>query len=524
MKRASKKLTVTARTVEGDLKAFFESEDSLPPDTSGVDAEPNINLEGALKLFDDLREGRGGTLEPARESKWTHPSVVGLREADPVSWVISRARQLVLKSIERGWLGPPYNPLALAEMEGIKLVPTEQVLDAAMDSDSAEQFTIKFNPHRPVARMRYSIAHELGHHLFPDCAAETRNRATHTQMKDDDWQLESLCNMAAAEILMPFGTFQEELSSKPTIRLVLELRRKYLVSCEAVVNRLMRLSVYPCVGFIARLNPVTSRYFIEYRLPSVGLKERVSVGRGYVLPRSTRASKCSAIGAEEREEARWITSRGPWLVEYVGISPNAGEIFPRVLGLASPQTDTELTVDEPLRFVRGDALDPKGTEPKLLVQVVNDQAQIWGGGFAKQARRRWPQAQADFRRWAYDRRNLKLGKIHWVGLREDLTLVSLVSQHGLGRPKSGPRLRYGALFAALEEVSKLARERGASVHMPRIGTGEAGGSWNIIQGIIEETLVSQGVNVTVYDLAEPSVGALRQPSIHFPKEVADEVM
>lgn len=524
MKRSSKKPSANTRSVEADLKAFLESEDSLPPDTVERDERPAINLESALKLFDDLREGRGGILEPVHESRWTHASVVRLREADPVGWVISRARQLILKSVERGWHGPPYNPLTLAEMEGIKLLPTEQVLDAATKSDSAEKFTIMFNPHRPVARMRFSIAHELGHYLFPDCAAETRNRATHTQMKDDDWQLESLCNMAAAEILMPFGTFQEELCAKPTIRHVLELRRKYLVSCEAVVNRLLRLSPYPCAGFIARLNPETSRYFVEYRLRSVGFKARISIGRGYVLPRSSKVSKCIAIGAEEREEARWITPRGRWLVEYLGISPNAGEIFPRVLGLASPQTDSALTVDEPVKVVQGDALDPKGTEPKLLLQVVNDQARIWGGGFAKQARRRWPVAQSDFRQWAGDRRNLKLGNIHWVGLREDLTLVSLVSQHGFGKPTSGPRLRYGALFSALEKVSELATERNATVHMPRIGTGEAGGNWRIIQGIIEEALVSNGVKVTIYDLVERRDVGPRQPSIDFPKEVDDEVL
>jgi len=524
MKKSIKKLSLSTRTIEGDLRTFFESEDSLPSDASEVDAQPAINLEGALKLFDDLREGRRGILEPARESRWTHPSVVGLREADPVSWVISRARQLVLKSIERGWLGPPYNPFALAEMEGIKLLPTEEVLDAETRSDSAEHFTIRFNPQRPVARMRYSIAHELGHYLFPDCAAATRSRATHTQMKADDWQLESLCNMAAAEILMPSGAFREELSIKPTIKLVLELRRKYLVSCEAVVNRLMRLSAYPCVGFIARLNAATSRYFVEYRIPSVGLKEKLSIGRGHVLPRSSRASKCLAIGAEQCEEARWISSGGPWIVEYLGISPNPSETFPRVLALASPYADTPPHVDEPLMLVKGNALEPTGAEAKLLLQVVNDQAQIWGGGFAKQVRARWPRAQAEFRQWAYGRRNLKLGNIHWVDLREDLTLVSLVAQHGFGKPTSGPRLRYGALFSALEKVSQLARERDAAVHMPHIGTGEAGGNWEIIRGIIEETLVSQGVKVTIYDLTDRTADAPRQPSIGFPKGLADEVM
>ena len=214
--------------------------------------------------------------------------------------------------------------------------------------------------------MRFSIAHELGHYLFPDCAAATRHRATHQEMKDDDWQLESLCNMAAAEILMPFGTLRENLSTRPSVDLVLELRRKYLVSCEAVFNRLIRLSVQPCVGFIARHDNVTSRYFIEYRIPSSGLEEKFTIHRGYVLPHSSKVAKCSAIGAIEREDARWISRGTSWFVEYLGISPNAGETYPRVLALAFPPAAKEPTIAELLRFMPGSALDPFGAEPKLL--------------------------------------------------------------------------------------------------------------------------------------------------------------
>ena len=40
---------------------------------------------------------------------------------------------------------------------------------------------------------------------------------------------------------------------------------------------------------------------------------------------------------------------------------------------------------------------------------------------------------------------------------------------------------------------------GASVHMPRIGCGLAGGKWERIEPLIERTLLARAVPTTVYD-------------------------
>ena len=524
MKKPTDKASIGKSTVVKDLKTLFRTGDCLLPGTDRDEVAPAMGLERAQQLFDEWRTTRTGPTKRSGEPNWTHPSVLTLGESDPISEIVTRARSAVLQAIENGWSGPPYNPFTLAEMRGVKLLPTDEVIDARTRSDSKGRFTIDYNPHRAAARMRYSIAHEIGHTLFPDCAAATRNRATHQEMKEDDWQLESLCNIAAAEILMPFGTLQEELSMRPGVGLVLDLRRKYAASCEAVVNRLIRLSTYPCFAFLARLSEDTSRYFVEYHIASPALQDRFAIHRGYVLPHSSKASACTAIGARDQEDARWVSGGKSWFVEYLGISPNTGEPYPRVLALAFPPLPSDFSPAEPLRFLNGDASEPLGAEPKLLLQVVNDQALIWGGGFAKQAKKKWPQAQANFRQWAYGRRNLKLGNVHSVSVREDLTLVSLVAQHGFGGAGSGPKLRYGALFSALEGVAELASARRATVHMPRIGTGEAGGSWNIIEGIVRETLISRGIKAMIYDLHPRDADFARQPSFEFPRKMADELI
>jgi O-acetyl-ADP-ribose deacetylase (regulator of RNase III) len=61
-----------------------------------------------------------------------------------------------------------------------------------------------------------------------------------------------------------------------------------------------------------------------------------------------------------------------------------------------------------------------------------------------------------------------------------------------------PRIRYAAVREALATVARFASESGASVHMPRIGAGQAGGRWPLIREIVDDTLTRRGVPVTVY--------------------------
>jgi hypothetical protein len=51
-------------------------------------------------------------------------------------------------------------------------------------------------------------------------------------------------------------------------------------------------------------------------------------------------------------------------------------------------------------------------------------------------------------------------------------------------------------------LKDIALSQGASVHMPRIGTGYAGGNWSYILELIDEILVRNNVDVTIYTLLD----------------------
>ena len=75
----------------------------------------------------------------------------------------------------------------------------------------------------------------------------------------------------------------------------------------------------------------------------------------------------------------------------------------------------------------------------------------------------------------------------------------MVAQHGYQATAQGPPIRYDAVRMCLKKLAAEAKSLEASVHMPRIGCGLAGGKWEEIEPIITDELTSQGIEVSVYD-------------------------
>jgi O-acetyl-ADP-ribose deacetylase (regulator of RNase III) len=447
-------------------------------------------------------------LTERKAQTWTHPSVVALGgHSDPVSTIAARAREIVFRGIQAGWSGPPYDPFALAELLKIEIEPSQEVVDARILPVGDEQFRIEFNPNRSKARTNFSVAHELAHTLFPDCAQTVRNRSLHSQLGHDDWQLEALCNVGAAEILMPVGSFKFDEGSTISIDAVGRLQREFSVSSEAVLLRMAKLTAQRCFVFATHRNEEKRlpNYNIDYAANSRSWE--IKPPTGFTIPGVSVVEQCTAIGFTAKGVEKWNPNWQAWNVECLGIAPYPGDIFPRVVGIANP-TDGVLTDTIKIQYLKGDATQPRGNGRRILVQIVNDKAITWGRGFSAAIRHRWPHTQKDFTRWVFEHRpDFQLGNTHSIEIDESLKLTSLIAQHGYG-PSLFPRIVYTALEQCLKNVATQAKESGSSVHMPRIGSGEAGGNWNIVAELIDEILCGRGIPVTVYDLP----GAVNAPT------------
>ncbi|MFF2010615.1 macro domain-containing protein [Streptomyces sp. NPDC058195] len=154
-----------------------------------------------------------------------------------------------------------------------------------------------------------------------------------------------------------------------------------------------------------------------------------------------------------------------------------------------------------ITYIQGDATAPQAKGVKLIAHVCNDLGG-WGKGFVLALSRRWPEPEAAYRRWHRERahNDFGLGAAQFVQVKPDIWVANMVGQRGIRRGSNGVPVRYEAIGTALGAVAERAGELGASVHMPRIGCGLAGGKWSLIEPLIEERLTGQGIPVTVYDI------------------------
>lgn len=167
--------------------------------------------------------------------------------ATPKDAVIHKAKQLVsLCSSTFPDTKVPINVDVLASMQGIGRSD-----ERPMHSEDAElvpghdgQVKMRVNPDRPESRQRFSIAHEISHTFFPHytqkiwCRPDGRNRDS----SNPDDLLEILCDVGAAELLMPAPWFASDAAAVGSAMDLVNLGRSYGVSRDAIIRRYAEVS------------------------------------------------------------------------------------------------------------------------------------------------------------------------------------------------------------------------------------------------------------------------------------------
>lgn len=171
----------------------------------------------------------------------------------------------------------------------------------------------------------------------------------------------------------------------------------------------------------------------------------------------------------------------------------------------------------PIKYVEGDATLPQGEGRKIIAHVCNNMG-TWGAAFVVALSERCSYPEDRYLEWWRNSGVLPyelddappcwLGEIQFSDFnREDAFVCNMVAQDNSDerlRTHSIP-LDYAALRHCLRKLANKAHAAQASIHMPRIGCGIAGGDWTEVSRIIMQEVSALNVPVTVYDLPQDTI-------------------
>jgi len=146
-----------------------------------------------------------------------------------------------------------------------------------------------------------------------------------------------------------------------------------------------------------------------------------------------------------------------------------------------------------MKTIVGDLLE-NVTHDAIIVHGCNAQG-VMGGGFALQVKNKYPKAYEGYREFLrrcetdFDmvRTEQALGGVMTVGVGKNLHIANAITQDKFGT--NSRHANYEAIAHAFELIALASDKLMLPIHYPMIGAGLAGGNWNIISTIIEETLI-----------------------------------
>lgn len=187
-----------------------------------------------------------------RRARHRDPDISALVEAsgglfDARTLVIKQARDL--NSDYKKWESGNSSPLdrlkQLASLRRLRVAPMEPHHNTQRDAvilmnglGHRERGQIFYNPLRPLGRVLFSIAHEIAHTFFPSTVGGARFRELLEDDSQEQNELEQLCHVGAAELLMPVEEFCEIAQGDWSIRQIPLLTQKFGGSFEATLFRL----------------------------------------------------------------------------------------------------------------------------------------------------------------------------------------------------------------------------------------------------------------------------------------------
>ena len=167
--------------------------------------------------------------------------------------------------------GPIANMIHLLEAKGVGVYwwrEPSAIVDAVSFWQDEKAF-VMLNAHITAPdRIRYNLAHELGHLVL---------HRSHDRKEQgyDDRQSESEANRFASAFLMPADTFRQECPTQPHLDMFFPVKQRWGVSIAAMVRRCRDIGVFSDWQYECGFKEISMRHW-RLSEPEVGLKKEES--------------------------------------------------------------------------------------------------------------------------------------------------------------------------------------------------------------------------------------------------------
>ena len=142
-------------------------------------------------------------------------------EDDPYEAVRIKARAVASEYHLAFSEEPPFNVHAIASFRGLHWSDDDPRFspDSEIAPEADGRVVLRVNTNRPLTRQRFSICHEIGHTLFPDYELAIRCRkGDERTYADPNDLLETLCDVAASELMFPAPWFKDRIDANESCR------------------------------------------------------------------------------------------------------------------------------------------------------------------------------------------------------------------------------------------------------------------------------------------------------------------
>jgi Zn-dependent peptidase ImmA (M78 family) len=154
--------------------------------------------------------------------------------------------QLCAELLEEAGTSVPVDVRMLASFRGIAAIYEVDQAEAGCIFCAGERLLIHIRGSDSPERQRFTICHEILHTFFPGFREERRARTDKTVGTHGRDQLEEyLCDLGAAELLLPRRQFLAALPPQPCLDDVIELSGVFDASLEATAVRVVNLIAAP---------------------------------------------------------------------------------------------------------------------------------------------------------------------------------------------------------------------------------------------------------------------------------------